>query len=238
MLALRRPLRPRMLRLTQGARVQEDVPLFPLNVVLFPGMPLPLHIFEPRYREMMALCTEEERPFAVLLIQEGLEVGTPAKPFEIGTMAKIVGVEKLEDGRLNIVTVGTDRFHLLRYSAEKRSYLVGDVEVLEDKSNGEAIPPELREEIAALANRYVALLNMASGQELVAHQLPSEPTALSYSIGANLRIDNLERQQLLETTSTANRLRKEKDLLQREIKTLDEYLRQRKRGSLGPFSRN
>src|SRR5438132_12446158 len=67
----------RMRRPGQGAHVQEDIPLFPLNVVLFPGMPLPLHIFEPRYREMMALCEQEERPFGVVLIQEGREVGAP-----------------------------------------------------------------------------------------------------------------------------------------------------------------
>ncbi len=218
--------------------MQKDVPLFPLNVVLFPGMPLPLHIFEPRYREMIALCTEEERPFAVLLIQEGLEVGAPAKPFDVGTMAKILGIDKLEDGRMNIVTVGAERFRLLRYSAEKHAYLIGDIDILEDRSVGEAIPSELKDEVATLAGRYVALVNMASGQELVAHQLPTDPLDLSYAVGANLRIDNLERQELLETTSTALRLRQERDLLEREIKQIDQYLRQRQRGSLGPFSRN
>lgn len=218
--------------------VLEDVPLFPLNVVLFPGMPLPLHIFEQRYREMIALCAEEQRPFAVLLIREGLEVGTPATPFEVGTMAKIVGVDKLDDGRMNIVTIGTQRCRLLRLSAEKHSYLVGDVDVLEEGDPEEALDPGLAEEVATLASRYVAMVNMASGQELVSHQMPTDPAELSYAVGANLRIDNSERQRLLEAPSTAHRLRLEKDLLERENQQLDEYLQQRKRGSLGPFSRN
>src|SRR3954453_11337770 len=90
--------------------VPEEIPLFPLNTVLFPGMPLPLHIFEPRYREMIGACVRDERPFGVVLIKEGREVGEAAMPFEVGTLAKIVGVERLDDGRMNVVTVGTDRF--------------------------------------------------------------------------------------------------------------------------------
>src|SRR5437867_720934 len=104
----------------------EEIPLFPLNTVLFPGMPLPLHIFEPRYREMIGVCSDEDRPFGVVLIREGMEVGEAAKPFEVGTMAKIIGIDRLNDGRMNIVTVGTRRFRVMSYATDRKAYIVGD----------------------------------------------------------------------------------------------------------------
>lgn len=215
----------------------EDVPLFPLNVVLFPGMPLPLHIFEPRYREMIGLCAQEERPFGVLLIKEGTEVGSPARPFEVGTLAKIVGVDRLDDGRMNIVTLGTQRFRLLQFSTEKRSYLVGDIQLLEEGASPQGLDP-LARDVLGLVRRYVTMVQMVAGQELVVPDAPSEPSDLSHFVGATLRIDNLERQRLLEAESALSRLQMEKDILVRENKNLDDYLRERKQGGLGPFSRN
>ena len=77
-----------------------ELPLFPLNVVLFPGMSLPLHIFEERYKAMIGACSEHDTPFGVLLIKEGQEVGDPAEPFQVGTTARITEVQQLEDGRM------------------------------------------------------------------------------------------------------------------------------------------
>lgn len=215
----------------------EEIPLFPLNTVLFPGMPLPLHIFEPRYREMIALCSSEERPFGVVLIREGIEVGEPAVPFEVGTLARIVGVDRMPDGRLNIITVGTSRFRLLGYSTEKKPYIVGEVEPLGDAPPAEGLTATV-EEVRALIQRYLTLIQAASEQELTSLQLPNDPEELSYLVGANLRIHNPERQELLELVSTAERLRKEKEILARETKTVEELLQRRNSGSLGPFSRN
>src|SRR5829696_6475181 len=131
----------------------DEVPVFPLNTVLFPGMPLPLHIFEPRYREMIGACTRDEKPFGVLLIQEGPEVGPGAVPFKVGTLARIVDVNQFPDGRLNIVTVGTHRFRLLNLSADKQSYFVGDVEPIEDDPTGASAPAELVEQVGNLVQR-------------------------------------------------------------------------------------
>lgn len=215
----------------------DELPLFPLNTVLFPGMPLPLHIFEDRYREMIGLCAQEERQFGVVLIKEGVEVGEPAVPFQVGTMARIIGIDRLEDGRMNIVTVGTRRFRLLRYFADRKPYIVADVEPLDDEAQGDPAVLGLVDEVGALAKRYAALLQAASEQELVPLQLPANPEELSYLVGATLRVRNPERQRLLELVSTADRLRREKELLEAESKTLGEFLQQRK-GSVGPFSRN
>lgn len=216
----------------------EEIPLFPLNTVLFPGMPLPLHIFEPRYREMIALCSSEDRPFGVVLIAEGFEVGDPAKPFPVGTMARILGVDRLADGRLNIITVGTQRFRLVSYSADKKSYIVGDVEPLGDEPSSGPELSALASEVSALIQRYVILLQSAAEQDLTPLQVPSNPEEISYLVGANLRIRNPERQQLLETLLTSERLRLEKTILERETKTVEDLLQRRNRGSLGPFSRN
>jgi uncharacterized protein len=217
--------------------VTEEVPLFPLKTVLFPGMPLPLHIFEPRYREMIGLCSDENRPFGVVLIKEGQEVGEPAMPFEVGTFAKIIGVDRLADGRLNIVTVGTQRFRIHSFSTEKRAYMVGEVEVIDEATAGQEPSPELVSDLTGLVQRYVAMFQAASEQEMTPLQLPTSAEDLSYLVGAVLRVSNEERQRLLEVESTAARLERERELLQRENKTLEELLK-RQGGSLGPFSRN
>ena len=84
-----------------------ELPLFPLNTVLFPGMPLPLHIFEDRYKQMINNCLEEKEPFGVVLIRNGKEaLGPLAQPHSIGCTARIVEVQKLSDGRMNITSVG------------------------------------------------------------------------------------------------------------------------------------
>src|SRR5690606_11558427 len=105
-----------------------EIPLFPLNVVLFPGMPLPLHIFEERYKTMIADCIRENRPFGVVLIEEGsAEQGPLAKPVAIGCTAEIAQVQPLDEGRMFIMTVGRERFRIVRLEYGK-PYLVGLVE--------------------------------------------------------------------------------------------------------------
>src|SRR5512147_2655499 len=90
-----------------------ELPLFPLNTVLFPGMPISLHIFEPRYKLMIEQCIQIAQPFGVVLIREGVEaLGPSAEPHQIGCSAQITQVERLEDGRMNIVAVGVERFQI------------------------------------------------------------------------------------------------------------------------------
>ena len=109
-----------------------ELPLFPLNnVVLFPGMPLPLHIFEERYKAMIGACADRDEPFGVLLIKDGNEVGEPSTPHTIGTTARVSQVQRLEEGRLNILTRGETRFELLE-TVQTTPHLVGLVRFLED----------------------------------------------------------------------------------------------------------
>ena len=104
-----------------------ELPLFPLHTVLFPGMPLPLHIFESRYKQMIDYCLKENSTFGVSLIHRGSEAFGPlAEPHKIGCTARIIEVQPLDDGRLNIVTVGERRFriHSLNFDMP---YLLGKV---------------------------------------------------------------------------------------------------------------
>src|SRR3712207_5656759 len=104
----------------------EQLPLFPLNTVLFPGIPLALHIFEERYKQMIGRCLTEETPFGVVLIASGAEVGAPAVPRKVGTSARIVRAEQLEDGRYNLIAVGERRYSIEEV-VQERPFLVARV---------------------------------------------------------------------------------------------------------------
>ena len=107
------------------------LPLFPLNLVLFPGMDLPLHIFEERYKNMIQECLHNDSPFGVVLIKEGLEVGEPAEPERIGTSTRILRSEVLDQGRLNIMTKGDRRFEIEEIT-QRVPHVVGRERYLEE----------------------------------------------------------------------------------------------------------
>jgi Lon protease-like protein len=193
-----------------------DLPLFPLHLVLFPTMPLPLHIFEPRYREMIARCRREHSPFGIVLIQTGDEIGDSPVPFKIGTLARIVQAEDFSDGRINIVVTGESRF-IIDSLREKHSYLTASVTPFKED---DIDPADLRSQhaaVAALIRQYVINLCAATNRHQGAIQLPQEPEYLSYAVASVLQIPLAEKQALLEMRSTKERLQREISLLQREI---------------------
>src|SRR5579884_1300126 len=113
-----------------------EIPLFELGVVLFPHMPLPLHVFEERYRAMLRHCEEEGVGFGVVAIREGVEVGGGAVAHDVGTLAQIRRVEKLEDGRANLLVTGATRFRLVR-RVTTHPFPAGEVEYLEESRGPE-----------------------------------------------------------------------------------------------------
>src|SRR5437867_7646538 len=117
----------------------ELLPLFPLTTVLFPEMLLPLHIFEPRYRLLVRRCMDDDRPFGVVLIRSGQEVGAIAEPHAIGTEAKIMAFSPLSDGRSYVVVRGIRRFAVEQAMPDAEPYLVGRVAF--SASPGGAGPP-------------------------------------------------------------------------------------------------
>jgi uncharacterized protein len=134
-----------------------ELPLFPLNTVLFPSLPLPLHIFEERYKLMIGTCVVTDNLFGVCLIRDGVEVGGPAEPFEVGTVARIAEVERLPDGRMNLMTFGTSRFRLDEV-IQREPYLVGRVVVLEPDRE-----PAADELVADVADRLLRYLREVRG---------------------------------------------------------------------------
>jgi uncharacterized protein len=200
-----------------------ELPLFPLNAVLFPHMPLALHIFEDRYRAMMRDCIDAGTTFGVLAIREGLEVGAPAVPYEVGTLAQLREVTELDDGRYNLVVVGASRFRVDR-STHGKPYLTGEVTYLEDAEAGGAA--QLVERVSRAFRGYVARLRESSGDPPLEIELPDEPELMSYLVAAALQVSIPERQTLLELDSARARLDACAKLLRREMVLLDHMLGQ------------
>jgi Lon protease-like protein len=188
---------------------ERELPLFPLNVVLFPEIQLPLHIFEPRYREMIADCLAGDRRFGVALISSGQEVGGPAETHPIGTIARIDQVERMPDGRMNLLTVGEQRFRL-RERREGKPYAVARVEALVELD--EPVEPELRTRMVGLFKRYLRDQGVPA-ERVAALTLPEDPASLSYLVASRLRVPATIRQQLLELDSAQRRLKQLADLL-------------------------
>ena len=109
-----------------------SIPLFPLNIVLFPNGPLPLRIFETRYVDMVRSCMREDSSFGVVLISAGLEAG-PAETFDVGTTARITDFHQLPDGLLGLSCLGQRRFRILKKSVAKNGLNLGEIEWLENE---------------------------------------------------------------------------------------------------------
>jgi Lon protease-like protein len=193
-----------------------DMPLFPLNVVLFPGMVLPLHIFEPRYREMINRCIDEDIPFGVVLIEEGPEVGGTAKPYPIGTAARIVKVDRLDDGAMNITAVGTQRFRIVELD-HSHSYLSAKVAQYPIVNGSTRAAVEMVHRVRPKIIEYVALLSQASKTELKLDRLPEDPTSLAFLVAIALQVHNADKQKLLTMPGVPEILDRERYLLSCEI---------------------
>ena len=198
------------------------LPLFPLNVVLFPHMPLPLHIFEPRYRQMLADCLEEGHSFGVVAIREGEETG-PSVPFEVGTLAKIMRIDRLDDGRVNLLVMGASRFEILETAAD-RPYLRGRIRIILEAGDDPETTAGLTESVALAFRDYSRLLRELVGQTADDAEPPVEPELLSYLIAAALNLQVPEKQQLLATPRTDERLKHELRLLRKEIVLLKQMV--------------
>jgi ATP-dependent Lon protease len=185
-----------------------ELPLFPLpEVVLFPSRPLPLHIFEFRYRIMMNTILESDRRFGVLMVDP--VDGTIAN---IGCCAEIIHYQRLPDDRMKMLTLGQQRFRVLEYVREK-PYRVGLVEWLEDQPPNQDLRP-LAADVEQLLRDVVRLSAKLTEQNMeLPEELPDLPTELSYWVASNLYGVPSEQQALLETQDTLLRLEREAEIL-------------------------
>jgi len=178
-----------------------DIPLFPLNVVLLPGAPLPLHIFEDRYKQMVDECLKEESEFGMVFADEA---GTR----KVGCTAKIVElVERYEDGRMLILVEGSRRFRLNNVLTGK-PYYVGEIEYIEEEPEDEDVQA-LAEECIELLERVVE----AATEGSVGIEIEPPYRNLSFAIAGRVEFEAETRQQILELTSEKERLEKVKELL-------------------------
>jgi len=182
------------------------LPLFPLDVVLFPGSPLPLHIFEPRYKEMIAECRAQHRTFGVVrAVEQGLA--------EVGCTAEIITVVKeYPDGRLDIVTEGRKRFELLRVNQE-RSFLQAEVLMIDDEPG---TPPQA--DTSRAVQLHSELLAIAGAKQDLSS---ADPSLLSFYLAGSLPLDLDFKQKLLSLRSEPERL----SLLIRYLETIIPNLR-------------
>jgi Lon protease-like protein len=123
--------------------IRAEIPLFPLNTVLFPGGPLPLRIFEPRYVDMVRRCMREGAPFGVLLIRAGAEAGAVTSTADVGTSARIVDFNPMQDGLLGITCVGDRRFRVVSRRTQSDGLNLGEVDWLSDSADA-TLPDEHR----------------------------------------------------------------------------------------------
>ena len=186
------------------------LPLFPLQVVLFPGARLPLHIFEERYKVLVNECIKDEREFGVNLLREGEVAG-------VGCTALVVSVLKMyDDGRMDIVVEGKRRYRVHRTDQRKAPYLVGHVEYLVPES--ETIDRQLAVETIRLYNELVDLVYRENVEAVEEGRADPE---LSFLLGQKAGMDLLQRQKLLESSSENHRLRMIRDYLSSVIPKLE-----------------
>lgn len=205
--------------------VAEVIPLFPLSHVLLPGMPLPLHIFEQRYRELLddIAAAPGGACFGVVVLRTGTEAVTrhtrSAGPDveDIGTLAEIIEMEPRDDGTSDVLAVGSRRFRIESLLPEGKPYLRAEVEFLPEDDGD--LTPDLESRARELIDIYDAILMRLAGRA-TGTELPTDANQLSYQISARLPLPPIERQALLADELTADRLAHVARLLRREIALL------------------
>jgi len=202
--------------------------LFPLNAVLFPGAVLNLHIFEPRYKQMINECLEAGEGFGVALIAAGVEAGdSGVEPHEVGSIAEIVDVQPLPFGRYFISTIGRERFRI-RSILSREPFLTVEAELLDEEVAEDDESYDLSGRVRSLFLQYVEMLVEFSGPQTNV-ELPLDAAGTSFLVGDALHVAEAVKQRLLELDTAKERLRAEFDFLERVLPQLGRLLERRRR---------
>jgi len=183
-----------------------SLPLFPLNMVLFPFSRVQLHIFEQRYRQMIRFCLDNDQPFGIVMIRTGEEVEGEAEPYLIGTAVRIIDVYQFPDGRMDITVLGTERFRIREFDTSL-PYLRGSVQPNGDGPRSETDVD--MQQLTNLARNYsdAMLRQLIDSTEFNASFVfPEDPEKLSFAIASMLDLPLIRKQVLLESTDTFDRL--------------------------------
>lgn len=217
-----------------------DLPLFPLTTVLFPGQPLPLHIFEPRYREMIAMCLETRQPFGITLAEMSRPGDPPEwgkmRPYRFACTAEIRSHERLPDGKYNITVFGKDRVRIQRIRQD-RAYLMAEVEYYPFAWES---PLEVEQGSRVLRHwldRYLTTLEEAGRLQPGARQMPERADLLAYL--AVMLVPNLsmpDKQDLFELATLDALIERLRSVYRREVPLLEVLNRPPHNEFVGPFS--
>ena len=212
-----------MSEFSDKVRGVDQLPLFPLPVVLFPATPLPLHIFEPRYRQMLKDIQVTNNLFGVSYFDAGESDRTRPELGTLGCVAELRDVQQLEDGRSNILSVGIIRYRLEDYVEANEPYLVGEVSYFEDEPEDEELLQPRARVVQDLFMRVARAVRQLSGDRSELPDLPAtSPEQLSYFIAAAIEFDIKLKYEMLELRSTSERLRRLHELLSQAVQQLEE----------------
>ncbi|HEY2985694.1 MAG TPA: LON peptidase substrate-binding domain-containing protein [Jatrophihabitantaceae bacterium] len=197
----------------------DTIPVFPLDHVLLPGLPLPLHVFEPRYRQMLTDIEASHGGFGIVALSRGSETSADVDFAKIGTLAEILEKEPYPDGSCDLLTVGSRRFRIVDVDSSAKPYLQAQVEWLSE-DNGD-LPADLALMVTALFGRYSQVLSDVSDRDRDV-ELVGDPVRLSYEVAARVQLPVSQRQKLLAMPTAADRLLACLIVMRREITLIEQ----------------
>jgi Lon protease-like protein len=197
-----------------------------LPLVLFPGVPLPLHIFEPRYQQMLSDIRARDSLFGLSFF-DASEGGADVPAIgHVGCIAEVTEVQPLPEGRSNILTIGLIRYRLESYVRHDESYLVGRVQFFEDEEEDGQFLEERANEVSGLFMRIARAVRIINDERASLPELPpTEPERLSFLVAAAMELDTEVKLELLELRYTSERLKRLRDLLTRAVSNYEERAR-------------
>lgn len=210
-----------VIKMPFGHAYPAALPMFPLGTVLLPGMLLPLHVFEDRYRKLLRDRAGRTPPFGVVLIERGVEVGDKPESFRVGTAVSVAQLRPYPDGRADLVVRGERRFQILT-SDWNAGYLTASVAWLDEPAGNSAQAFDAMGRVEEEFRSFLAAMRQATGTPMPMSRLPRDPAALSYAVAAQLPLGNGDRQRLLELETAAERLSALARILHRERRLLVE----------------
>lgn len=211
---------------TDKVRGITDLPVFPLPVVLFPGVPLPLHIFEPRYRQMLTDIRLSDNLFCVTYFDPSTSENDVPPAGHVGCVAEVTETQTFPDGRSNILTLGVIRYRIESYVERGDPYLVARVNYFEDDDEDSSMLAESAREVAETFTRIAQAVRTLNDERANLPDISdTEPQRLSFLVAAAMEIDADVKQELLELTSTSVRLERLRGMLSLAVKSYEERAR-------------
>jgi Lon protease-like protein len=211
---------------SEQAKVLEELPIFPLSTVLFPGAVLPLHIFEERYKAMMRYAIENSGQFGISF-RDDASVGGETQPEvgSVGCAAKIYAVMPLEEGKMNVLSTGLVRYRIVEFK-QIVPFLIARIETFGDDTEDESDLTRLYGDTRELAQKFLeSVRSLADSNPTAALELPEEAEAFSLFVASALPVDDESKQALLEITSTKGRLVRLRHYLINTLSTYTDRLR-------------